>query len=114
MLGDITPTEGTRPLLRISENSLDPVNVGSGETVIVEIRVEGGDLRVATGNLQIDTGEVAYSFPTVAVEGELSIRDSEQRPDLGDGILSAVSDTFVANPNGYFVTDGQTVEIMSE
>ena len=42
------------------------------------------------------------------MEGELSIRDSELRPDLGDGILDAVTDTFVADPDAYFVTDGQT------
>ena len=107
-IGDITPSEGTTPVLRISADSLDPANAGKGETVIGEILIAGGDLREAKEQLQIDTAEVEYEFPIVAVEGELSIRDSELRPDLGDGILDAVTDTFVADPDAYFVTDGQT------
>ena len=106
-IGDITPSEGALPVLRISGTSLDPANAGEGETVITEIQIAGGDLREATGALQIDTGGVAYEFPIVAVDGERSIRDSELRPDLGDGILEAVTDTFVAKPVDYFVTDGQ-------
>ena len=109
-IGDITPSEGTTPVLRISGDSLDPANAGEGETVIGEILIAGGDLREATGQLQIATAEVVYEFPIVAVEGELSIRDSELRPDLGDGILDAVTDTFVADPDAYFVTDGQTTD----
>ena len=67
-----------------------------------------GDSAEATGDLQIDTNGVVYPFPIVAADGALSIRDSDLRPDLGDGQIPAVSDTFVANPDGYFVTDGQT------
>ena len=109
-IGDITPSEGTTPVLRISGDSLDPANAGEGETVIGEILIAGGDLREATEQLRIDTAEVVYRFPIVAVDGELSIRDSELRPDLGDGILDAVTDTFVADPDAYFVTDGQTTD----
>ena len=106
-IGDITPSEGALPVLRISGTSLDPANAGAGETVIAEIQIAGGDLREATGALQIDTGGIVYDFPIVAVDGERSIRDSELRPDLGDGVLEAVTDTFVAKPDDYFVTDGQ-------
>ena len=110
-IGDITPSEGALPVLRISGTSLDAANAGEGETVITEIQIAGGDLREATGALQIDTGEVVYRFPIVAVDGERSIRNSELRPDLGDGILEAVTDTFVANPEDYFVTDEQTTGV---
>ena len=109
-LGNITPSEGTTPVLRISGDSLDPANAGEGETVIGEVWIAGGDLREAIGDLQIDTGEVVYQFPIVAVEGELSIGDSELRPDRGDGILGAVTDTFVAVPDAYLLTDGQTTD----
>ena len=108
-IGDITPSEGATPVLRISADSLDPANAAEDETVIGEIQIAGGDLREATGALQIDTGEIVYRFPIVAVDGERSIRNSELRPDLGDGIFKAVTDTFVANPDDYFVTDGQTI-----
>ena len=110
-IGDLAPSEAARPLLRISGNSLNPANVGQGESVVAEIRIAGGDLAEATGDRQIDTAEVRYQFPIVAEDGELSIRDSNLRPDLGDGHLPAVTDTFVANPNSYFVTDGQTTGI---
>ena len=105
-IGDITPSGTAKPVLRIGGASLDPAKASEGETVIAEIRIEDGDLREATGVLQIDTGGVAYDFPIAAVDGERSIRNSELRPDLGDGILEAVTDTFVANPDDYFVTDG--------
>ena len=107
-IGDITPSETAMPVLRISGDSLNPANVGQGETVIDEIRIAGGDLREATGDLRIDTNGVVYPFPIVAADGVLSIRDSDLRQDLGDGQIPAVSDTFVANPGAYFVTDGQT------
>ena len=103
-IGDITPSEGTTPVLRVSAESLDPANAADGETVIAELQIAGGDLREATGALQIDTGGIVYDFPIVAVDGERSIRNSELRPDLGDGILEAVTDTFVADPDDYFVT----------
>ena len=113
-IGDITPSGTALPVLRISAESLDRANASDGKTVIEEIRVEGGDLREATGTLQIDTGEIVYEFPIVAVDGERSIRDSEFRSDLGDGILEAVTDTFVANPNDYFITDGLKTGAMSD
>ena len=34
-IGDITPSEGVTPVLRISAESLDPANAGEGETVIM-------------------------------------------------------------------------------
>ena len=113
-IGDIMPSAGTTPVLRISGASLDPANVGVDEKVVDELWITGGDLREATGALQIDTGGVAYGFFIVAVGGERSIRNSELRPDLGDGVLEAVTDTFVAEPNDYFVTDGQKTKLMSE
>ena len=109
-IGDITPSEGVVTSLRIGGDSLDPGRAAEGETVIEGIWIAGGDLREATGQLQVDTGEVVYRFPIVAVDGERSIRNSALRPDLGDGVLPAVTDTFVANPDDYFVTDGQTTE----
>ena len=113
-IGDITPSAGTTPVLRISGASLAPADAAEGETVIAEIQIAGGDLREATGALQIDTGGVGYDFPIVAVDGERSIRNSELRVDLGDGVLEAVTDTFVAKPDDYFVTDGQKTKLMSE
>ena len=87
---------------------------GGGEMVIAELRVEGGDLREATDDRQIDTNGEVYSFPIVAVDGERSIQDSVHRPDLGNGVLSAVADTFVANPDDYFVTNGQTTALFAQ
>ena len=107
-IGDITPSETARPLLRISGDSLNPANLRQGETMIDEIRIAGGDFAEAIDTLQIDTNGVVYMFPIVAADGALSIRNSDLRPDLGDGIIPAATDTFVANPDGYFVTDGQT------
>ena len=107
LLGDITPSEGTTPVLRISGESLDPAEAGEGETVIIAILIAGGDLREATGDLQIDTGGMVYPFRILAAAGERSIGESAQRSDLGDGILDAVTDTFVADPDAYFEPDGQ-------
>ena len=53
--------------------------------MIGKVWIGGGDLLEATEQLQIDTAQVVYEFPIVAVEGELSIGDSELRPDLGVG-----------------------------
>ena len=109
LIGDITPGGTARPVLRISGDSLDPSDAAAeGQSVISEIRIAGGDLREATGDQRIDTNGVVYPFPIVAADGALSIRDSDLRPDLGDGHLPTVTDTYVANPDGYFVTDGQT------
>ena len=86
-----------------------------------ECRIEGTRVSMGTvltsdtaGDLQIDTGEIRYGFPIVAAFGELSIRDSDLRPDLGDGDLPAETDTFVANPDGYFVTDGQLTQVTNQ
>ena len=106
-IGDITPREGVTPVLRISAESLDRAEAGEGETVIIAILIAGGDLREATGDLQIDTGGVVYPFRILAAAGERSIGESAQRTDLGDGILDAVTDTFVASPDDYFEPDGQ-------
>ena len=93
--------EGGTNLYGFVEN--DPVN--GGDYLGLERR---GDSAEATGDLRIDTNGVVYPFPIVAADGALSIRDSDLRPDLGDGQIPAATDTFVANPDGYFVTDGQT------
>ncbi len=97
-VGDITPSATAMPMLRISPDS-----------AISEILINGGDLAEAIGNLQIDTNAVVYSFPIMATGGQRSISDSPLRTDLGDGSLPPVTNTFVANPDDFFVTDGQTV-----
>ena len=103
-IGDMTPSGTARPVLRIGRGSLDPGRASEGETVIAGIQIAGGDLAEAVGDYRIDTGEVSYEFPIRAVDGHRSISRSPLRTDLGDGVLAAVKDTFVANPNAYFLS----------
>ena len=108
-IGDITPSGTAKPVLWIGAASLDPAGAPAGETVIGEIRIEGGDLAEAVGDYRIDTGGVSYGFPIRAVDGQRSIRNSPLRSNLGDGVLAAVKDTFVADRDTYFLSP-QTVE----
>ena len=62
-IGDITPSGTAKPVLRIGGASLDPETAGEVETVIAEIRIEGGDLAEAVGVYRIDTGGVSYGIP---------------------------------------------------
>ena len=98
-VGNITPSSNAQPAIRVSSNSSIP-----------EIRITGGDLAETTGEFQIDTNGEIYSFPFVAADGQRSISNTLQRPDLGDGRLEPVTDTFLANINAYFVTDGQVAQ----
>ena len=106
-IGDITPSGTAKPVLWIGAASLDPEKAGEGETVIGEIRIEGGDLEEAVGDYRIDTGGVSYGFPIRAVDGQRSIRNSPLKSDLGDGVLAAVKDTFMADHSAYFLTPQQ-------
>ena len=107
-IGDITPSGTAKPVLWIGAASLDPAEVrAEGETVIGEIRIEGGDLEEAVGDYRIDTGGVSYGFPIRAVDGQRSIRNSPLKSDLGDGVLAAVKDTFMADHSAYFLTPQQ-------
>ena len=90
-IGDITPSGTAQPQLRV-----DPVSS------IEAILVAGGDLAEAVGDYRIDTGGEAYTFAVRATDGQRSISGSPLRPDLGDGLLPAVKDTFAANPETYF------------
>ena len=108
-IGDITPSGTAKPVLRIDGASLDPEKVGVGETVIGEIRIAGGNLAEAVGDYRIDTAGVSYGFPIRAVDGKRSISNSPLRPDLVEGLLPAVKDTFVADEDAYFLSP-QTVE----
>ena len=103
-IGDITPSGTAKPVLRIGGASLDPEAAGEVETVIAEIRIEGGDLAEAVGDYRIDTGGVSYEFPIRAVDGQRSISSSPLRTDLEDGVLPAVKDTFVADKDAYFLS----------
>ena len=47
------------------------------------------------------------SLPHNATDGQRSIADNSFRPDLGDGSLETVTDTFQADKDTYFLTDGQ-------
>ena len=106
-IGDIMPSGTAKPVLWIGAASLDPAGAPAGETVIGEIRIEGGDLAEAVGDYRIDTGGVSYDFPIRAVDGQRSISDSPSRPDLGDGMLPVVKDTFVADHTAYFLSPQQ-------
>ena len=98
-VGNITPSSNAQPAIRVSSNSSIP-----------EIRITGGDLAETTGEFQIDTNGEIYSFPFVAADGQRSISNTLRRPDLGDGRLEPVTDTFLTNINLYFVTDGQVAQ----
>ena len=91
-LYDLTPLGIARPRLRI-----DPASM------IDAILVTGGDLAESVGEYRIDTNGVAYSFPIRSIDGRRSISKSPLRTDLGDGVLPAVKDTFVAHPSTYFL-----------
>ena len=95
-VGDITPSGTATPWLRIDPSS-----------TIAEILINGGDLREATGDFQIDTNGIVYTFPINATDGQRSIANNSFRPDLGDGSLQTVTDTFQADKDAYFLTDGQ-------
>ena len=73
----------------------------------MEVLITGGDLAEATGDFQIDTNGVVYPFDITATTGQRSISDSNLRPDLGDGSRAPVADTFAADADAYFATDGQ-------
>ena len=103
-IGDITPSGTAKPVLRIGGALLDPETAGEVETVIAEIRIEGGDLAEPVGVYRIDTGGVSYEFPIRAVDGQRSISSSPLRTDLEDGVLPAVKDTFVADKDAYFLS----------
>ena len=98
-VGDISPAGNAQPAIRVSANSTVP-----------EILITGGDLTETIGDFQIDTNGVIYSFPFVATDGQRSISNTVHRPDLGDGRLEPVTDTFLVNINLYFVTDGQVAQ----
>ena len=83
----------------------------SGDSPLMEVLITGGDLAEATGDFQIDTNGVVYPFDITATSGQRSISDSTLRPDLGDGSLAPVTDTFAADPDAYFVPDGQRVGV---
>ena len=99
-VGNLRPSGTAVPRIRISPDS-----------TISEILINGGDLADATGAFQIDTNDLVYPFPFRATDGQRSISDISLRPDLGDGRLEPVTDTFAADPDAYFVTDGQTVVV---
>lgn len=99
-VGDIEPLGNAFSWLRLLSQSFLP-----------EILINGGDLREATGSRQIDTNGFVYPFLILATDGQWSISNSPLRPDLGDGALAPVSDTFAANPDLYFATDGQSTGI---
>ena len=86
-LYDLTPLGTAQPHLRV-----DP------ESSIEAILITGGDLAEAVGDYRIDTGGVSYTFPVRAIGGQRSIGDSPLRPDLGNGLLPSVKDTFVESP----------------
>ena len=100
-VGDMTPSGTAQPRLRIS-----------GDSPLMEVLITGGDLAEATGDFQIDTNGVAYPFDITATTGQRSISDSTLRPDLGDGSLAPVADTFAADPDAYFATDGQRGRVL--
>ena len=95
-LHDLTPSGTAQPQLWV-----DP------ESSIEAILIAGGDLAEAVRDLRIDTGGVTYSFPIRATEGQRSISDSPLRSDLGNGVLPAVKDTFVADSSAYFQNSQQ-------
>ncbi len=95
-VGDMTPSGSAGPSLRISPLSTLP-----------EIQINGGDLREAVGAHQIDTNGAVYGFPIQAMDGQRSISGSGFRPDLGDGFLGRVRDTFALEMDSCFLTDGQ-------
>lgn len=97
---DMMPSGSAQPRLSIS-----------GDSPLMEVLITGGDLAEATGDFQIDTNGVVYPFDITATSGQRSISDSTLRPDLGDGSLAPVTDTFAADPDAYFVTDGQRVGV---
>lgn len=99
-VGDMTPSGTAQPRLRVSAASM-----------ISEILINGGDLAETTGTFQIETNGVVYTFPITATDGQRSISDSPLRTDLGDGRLDPVSDTFAADIDAYFLTDGQTAAV---
>ena len=82
-IGDITPSVSAQPRIRVSAQS-----------TISEILISGGGLAEATGNRQIDTNGVIYPFPIAASDGQRSVSDSDLRPDIDNGSLDAVLDTF--------------------
>ena len=90
-LYDLNPIGIVRPRLRI-----DPASM------IDAILIAGGDLAEAVDELRVDTNGVSYPFPIRSVDGRRSISESPLRPDLGDGTLPAVKDTFAAYPSTYF------------
>ena len=94
-IGDLTLVEGgtAKPYLKVSGDSL-----AVGGMVIEEIRIHGGDLAQSTGDDQVDTGGAIFKI--MAVDG-LGTIDAM--------IFPAKLDTFVADPDEYFITNGQMI-----
>ena len=86
------------PYLRISGDSL-----AMGDMVIEEILIAGGDLAQSTGDNQVDTG--GEIFKIMAVDGMGTIDAM---------VVPAATETFVTNPDDYFMTDGQMIVMEEE
>ena len=103
-VGDITPSGTAMPVLRVSADSM-----------LEDLFITGGDLAEATGMFEIDTNGVVYPFTITATDGQRSISNEggrvSFRPDLGDGSLYPVADTFTVNIDNFFVTDGQMARV---
>ena len=99
-IGDLTiPEMGTAmAYLRISGDSL-----AMGDMVIEEILIAGGDLAQSTGDNQVDTG--GEIFKIMAVDGMGTIDAM---------VVPAATETFVTNPDDYFMTDGQMIVMEEE
>ena len=99
-IGDLTiPDMGTAmAYLRISGDSL-----AMGDMVIEEILIAGGDLAQSTGDNQVDTG--GEIFKIMAVDGMGTIDAM---------VVPAATETFVTNPDDYFMTDGQMIVMEEE
>ena len=83
--------------------------------MLEDLFITGGDLAEATGMFEIDTNGVVYPFTITATDGQRSISNEggrvSFRPDLGDGSLDPVTDTFTVNIDNFFVTDGQMARV---
>ena len=103
-LGDITYVAGGGiPTIQISSDS--PID---------QILVSGGDFFESgqgSEEAKIRTLGRIYPFPFVVTDAQRSIANSQFRVDLEDGKISAARDTILIDPNRYFSTPGQTVQL---
>ena len=100
-VGEMVPRRRALPVIRISP-----------ESTIRFLLITGAGFKKVRSERKIDTNGIVFPFPIAADSGQLSIKASKRRPDIGSGRLTVVRDTFAASPDDYFQTPGQKVIVI--